>query len=58
MWYIVLLKRASRYVLFDPPSQPVAWVGQVLLIYFTNKDTEFESDSADLLKVVWPWPGL
>lgn len=38
-------------VLFDLSIQPVMWVEQVLLIHFANKDIEFESDSADLLKV-------
>lgn len=38
MWCFTLLKRASRYVLFDLPRQPVMWVRQGLLVPLVNKD--------------------
>lgn len=41
-------ERAPRSVLFDFPSQPVMWVGQVLLMHFANKKTKLECNFADL----------
>lgn len=46
VWCFGSLKRASRYVLFHLPSQPVMRVGQGVLIHFANKEATFERDAA------------
>lgn len=51
MWCFMLVKRASSYLLVDLSRQPVMWAGQGLLVPLANKNTAFESDLANSLKV-------
>lgn len=51
VWCFMLVKRASRYLLVDLSRQPEMWAGQGILVPLANRDTAFESDLANSLKV-------